>query len=86
MAVIFIMLDGVGLALPSIHNPVARAMRHLSQALGTPLADPLSIDQPLIYAKAIDATLGVPGLPQSGSGHAAIYGGVNAYVYKCRHQ
>ncbi len=86
MAVIFIMLDGVGLAPSSTHNPVARAMPHISQALGTPLGHPLDIDQPLLYAKGIDATLGVPGLPQSGSGHAAIYGGFNAAAFNGRHQ
>lgn len=40
---------------------------------------------PLLF-KPIDATLGVEGLPQSGTGHVALLAGVNAAVLHGRHQ
>ena len=36
--------------------------------------------------KPIDATLGVPGLPQSGTGHVALLAGFNAPAEHGRHQ
>jgi 2,3-bisphosphoglycerate-independent phosphoglycerate mutase len=86
MAVIFIMIDGVGLAPASPHNPVAHGLPQLARALGTSLTDTLHIDAPRLHARPVDATLGVVGLPQSGSGHSAIYGGFNASAFNGRHQ
>lgn len=86
MALIFIMIDGVGLAPPGAQNPVAQGFPLLSRALGMPLTDALDVALPSLVARPIDATLGMPGLPQSGSGHAAIYGGFNASALNGRHQ
>lgn len=86
MALIFVMMDGVGLAPPSAHNPVARGFARLAQTLGATLTDQLAVTRPALLARPIDATLGVPGLPQSGSGHSAIYGGFNAAAQNGRHQ
>lgn len=86
MALIFVMIDGVGLAPAGAENPVARGFPQLSRALGMPLTDALAVALPTVHAAPIDATLGMPGLPQSGSGHAAIYGGFNASALNGRHQ
>lgn len=86
MALVFVMVDGVGLAAPSDTNPVAAGFPRLSRLLGVPLAAGLDVRQPELLARAIDANLGVPGLPQSGSGHATIYGGFNAAARNGRHQ
>lgn len=86
MAVLFVLVDGVGLAPAGPSNPVAAGFVRLRQTLGAPLSAGLRVDRPGVYAASIDATLGVPGLPQSGSGHAAIYGGYNAAQAQGRHQ
>ncbi len=86
MAFIIVLIDGVGLAPAGNANPVASGMPQLAQVLGQPLTDALHIERADLLAKPIDATLGVPGLPQSGSGHAAIWGGFNAAQFNGRHQ
>jgi 2,3-bisphosphoglycerate-independent phosphoglycerate mutase len=86
MALILIMIDGVGLAPAGPHNPVAEGLPRLSRMLDALLTDTLRIETTALLAAPIDATLGVPGLPQSGSGHAAIYGGFNAAAVNGRHQ
>jgi 2,3-bisphosphoglycerate-independent phosphoglycerate mutase len=86
MAVIVVLIDGVGLAPAGSHNPVAAGFVRLRQFLGAPLTDALDVAMPTLIAKPIDATLGVPGLPQSGSGHVAIWGGYNAAALNGRHQ
>jgi hypothetical protein len=86
MALIFVLIDGVGLAPAAPHNPVVTSLPRLTRFLGVPLTDTLRIATPTLHAAPIDATLGMPGLPQSGSGHSAIYGGFNAAVFNGRHQ
>ncbi len=86
MALIFVMVDGVGLAPGGPHNPVASQMAALTGLLGAPVDAALHIDKPGLLARPIDATLGVDGRPQSGSGHTAIYGGYNAARANGRHQ
>ncbi|MEO7908987.1 MAG: metalloenzyme [Roseiflexaceae bacterium] len=103
MSLIFIFLDGVGLAPAGPDNPLASADTPALRAL---LGGPLTIEQargwesesrpqpafpsphPLasLLFKAIDATLGVDGLPQSGTGQTALLAGVNAAVLHGRHQ
>jgi 2,3-bisphosphoglycerate-independent phosphoglycerate mutase len=82
-SVIFVFLDGVGLGPADEGNPFwsadTPALRHL---LGGPLVDGVrpngrGADVPLL-CRGIDATLGVAGLPQSGSGQTALFTGVNA--------
>lgn len=86
MAILFVMVDGVGLAPAGDDNPVASEMQGLAAILGVALDERFRIVTPGIHAAPIDATLGVPGLPQSGSGHTAIYGGFNAAALNGRHQ
>lgn len=86
MAQIFVLMDGVGLAPAGPNNPVAGHMPRLEGLLGMSLTDKLEVIQPSLYAAPIDATLDVDGLPQSGTGHTAIYGGFNASAFNGRHQ
>ena len=108
MSLIFIFLDGVGLAPASPDNPLANADTPCLRAL---LGGPLTIEQatgmgdegwelelrphppspiphppPQLLFKPIDATLGVDGLPQSGTGQTALLAGVNAAELHGRHQ
>ena len=99
MSLIFIFIDGVGLAPAGPDNPLTGAdTPALRSLLGGPLTSearglrleasgqsPASSPQPLLF-KPIDATLGVPGLPQSGTGHTALLAGINAAVLHGRHQ
>src|SRR5215216_5796749 len=101
MSLIFIFIDGVGLAPAGPDNPLASADTPYLRAL---LGGPLTIEQardwglssdaqapspkpqaPILF-KAIDATLGVDGLPQSGTGQTALLAGVNAAELHGRHQ
>jgi len=86
MALIVVLVDGVGLAPVGPQNAVAAGFPLLTRFLGTSLADQLYVEMPQLLAKPIDATLGVVGLPQSGSGHTAIWGGFNAASFNGRHQ
>ena len=86
MALIFVMVDGVGLAEVGPHNPVASGMPRLASLLGVSIDAALDIQSARLLARPIDATLGVDGLPQSGSGHSTIYGGFNAAAFNGRHQ
>ena len=103
MSLIFIFLDGVGLAPAGPDNPLASADMPALRAL---LGGPLTIEQardgesssapqsPIpnpqspssVLFKAVDATLGVDGLPQSGTGQTALLAGVNAAALHGRHQ
>jgi 2,3-bisphosphoglycerate-independent phosphoglycerate mutase len=82
-SVIFVFLDGVGLGPADASNPFWSAdMPTLRQLLGGPLVDGVQAngreqDVPVL-CRGIDATLGMPGLPQSGSGQTALFTGVNA--------
>jgi 2,3-bisphosphoglycerate-independent phosphoglycerate mutase len=107
---IFIFIDGVGLAPAGPDNPIASAdMPALRVLLGGPLTielarewerrigewdshahsqSPIRSRQspvPVLF-KPIDATLGVDGLPQSGTGQTALLAGVNAAELHGRHQ
>lgn len=87
MAVIFFFLDGVGLAPAGPDNPLAAAPTPaLRRLLGGPLtAERVQRREGLLLA-AIDATLGLDGLPQSGTGHTALLTGENAAALHGRHQ
>jgi 2,3-bisphosphoglycerate-independent phosphoglycerate mutase len=82
-SVIFVFFDGIGLGPAVETNPFwSSEMPALRRLLGSPLVDGLVIDGrkngvPVLF-RGIDATLGVPGLPQSGSGQTALFTGVNA--------
>jgi len=86
MAFIIVLIDGVGLAPPTTANLVASGMPQFAHVLGQPLTNTLHVDRTDLLATPIDATLNMPGLPQSGSGHTAIWGGFNAAQFNGRHQ
>lgn len=75
---IFMFLDGVGLAEPVDSNPFATTpMPALQSLIGGPLVAGREIDEPGLLLKPIDATLGVAGLPQSATGQMALFTGIN---------
>ncbi len=81
--ILFIFLDGVGLAAQGPGNPLSQVdMPELHGLLDGPLVLPparavLGTGNGLTY-RALDACLGVPGLPQSATGQTALFTGVNA--------
>ncbi len=78
-AVLFIFLDGVGLGPADGNNPLAVApMPYLREWLGGPLVAGIAVDRPGLLLRPLDATLGVPGPPQSATGQTALFTGVNA--------
>jgi 2,3-bisphosphoglycerate-independent phosphoglycerate mutase len=87
MSIIFLFLDGVGLAPTTPDNPLAHAD---TPALHGLLGGPLTAEQAqagnTLLLKGIDATLGVDGLPQSGTGQTALLAGFNAAELHGRHQ
>lgn len=90
MSVLFLFLDGVGLgADDASSNPFARvATPALTSLLGRRLvAAPAAggIDGALALLVPVDATLGVPGLPQSATGQTTLLTGVNAAALAGRH-
>ena len=81
MAVIFLFIDGVGLGEEESQNPF---FRHPYRAFRAMAGErPFSRGSGEIYKnghlfKGIDATLGVEGLPQSGTGQTTLFTGINA--------
>ncbi len=73
MKVLFIFIDGVGLREPEVDNPV--------NTENCPFLYHLFAE----HAHAIDACLGVAGLPQSATGQTTIYTGLNASQHMGRH-
>jgi 2,3-bisphosphoglycerate-independent phosphoglycerate mutase len=84
VSVLFVFLDGVGLAPPGPDNPLSQVpMPHLHALLGGPLVlngagQGRSSAHEKVTLRALDACLGVPGLPQSATGQTALFTGVNA--------
>ena len=81
MSIIFLFIDGVGLGEATPYNPLfnERWKGFSSIAAGQQLtekAEPIQRENHLF--KAVDATLGIDGLPQSGTGQAALFSGENA--------
>lgn len=86
--VLFVFLDGVGLAAPEapdnpFHTTGTPALRSL-------LGASLDADLPVrtgtdLTVRQLDATLGVPGLPQSATGQTALLTGRNAALYMGGH-
>ncbi len=81
MAVIFLFIDGVGLGEESPVNPFTRneykgfSMMNGGGVLTKKAAE---IRSSRHVFKAVDATLGVEGLPQSGTGQTSLFTGKNA--------
>ncbi len=88
MRVLFVFLDGVGIGPPSLHNPLATQFwPALEQLAGShPWAAPFpDIDTDSHVVRAIDACLGIDGFPQSGTGQATLFTGVNCAEHVGRH-
>jgi hypothetical protein len=87
MALIFVFLDGVGLAPAGPRNPLSAAPApRLRALLGGPLTAEQIQARPELLLRPLDAALGVSGPPQSGTGHVALLAGVNAPALHGRHQ
>ena len=88
-AILFVFLDGVGLGTDDPErNPLAALSLPAFERLagGQAWTQPAhSIDRPDHVFRPIDATLGVEGLPQSGTGQATLFTGVNCARIAGRH-
>jgi len=73
MKVLFLFVDGVGLRAPAVDNPLNKEVCPTLCRL---------IER---HAKPIDACLGVEGLPQSATGQATMFTGVNCPAAVGRH-
>ncbi len=87
MPLLIVFLDGVGLgAADPAANPLVRTPTPtLHGLLGGPLVLRGVVDRPGVLLVPTDATLGVPGLPQSATGQTALLCGVNAPAIAGRH-
>lgn len=87
MSIIFVFIDGIGLTPAHAPNPFAlTAQPHLSRLLGGPLTSEQIGRHINATLTAIDATMGLTGLPQSGTGQTALFAGINAAQAVQRHQ
>lgn len=81
MSVIFLFIDGVGLGDEETHNPFTRnnyeAFTHMSDGQPFTRRAESFVNGKHLF-KSVDATLGVEGLPQSGTGQTALFTGENA--------
>ena len=81
-----VFVDGVGLAPASTANPFSAAtMPYLTRILGGPLTAESTQAGNEVLLRPIDACLGVDGLPQSATGQATLFTGVNAAAELGRH-
>ncbi|SHK03658.1 alkaline phosphatase family protein [Rhodothermus profundi] len=85
--VLFVFLDGVGLGPPHSHNPLATDWPGLAQlSRGQCWTCQAQFFHSARHVfRSLDATLGVPGLPQSGTGQTALLTGFNAPRIAGRH-
>ena len=84
--ILFVFVDGVGLAPASDDNPLSTVpMPAVARLLGGPLTSESVIDSPRLLLKGIDACLGVEGLPQSATGQMTLFTGVNGAELMGRH-
>lgn len=87
MAIVFVFIDGIGLAPAAADNPFSTTPQPFIEAL---IGGPLVIDRvgsyPAASLAALDACFGFPGLPQSGTGQTALFAGIDAVNAVQRHQ
>ncbi|MEY2846965.1 MAG: hypothetical protein RL076_2511, partial [Chloroflexota bacterium] len=87
MSIIFVFVDGIGLRQYSPDNPFATTPQpHIAALIGGPLLSEQIGRHPQALLNALDATMGWPGLPQSGTGQTALFAGINAAQLVERHQ
>lgn len=76
--ILFLFVDGVGLAPAGPHNPLSTLPTPALRALlGGPLTSEAAQERPGLLLRPLDAGLGVAGLPQSATGQTALFAGVN---------
>lgn len=81
MATLFLFIDGVGLGDEEDHNPFIARTYDAFQSMtgGQPFSKAAgNLENGEHLFRGIDATLGVEGLPQSGTGQTALFTGRNA--------
>ncbi|NEQ51459.1 MAG: hypothetical protein F6K11_15175 [Leptolyngbya sp. SIO3F4] len=85
---ILLFLDGLGLGTVGPHNPLSNpnSMPYVQSLCGMPLLAEAYVQRSNFLLKPIDATLGVPGLPQSATGQTTLYTGHNAAKFRGKHQ
>ncbi|MEM8612216.1 MAG: alkaline phosphatase family protein [Cyanobacteria bacterium P01_H01_bin.105] len=85
---ILLFLDGLGLGTAGPHNPLANpaTMPYWQSLCGQRLLAGARAQRPNLLFKPVDATLGVPGLPQSATGQTTLYTGHNAAKFRGQHQ
>jgi hypothetical protein len=84
--ILVVFVDGVGIAPDRPGNPfVDRPLAGFRRLVGGSLAQGCERVEPARVVAAVDATLGVDGLPQSGTGQTTLFTGVNAARALGRH-
>lgn len=82
---LLVFADGVGLGAEAADNPFTTVAPALAGLLGGPLTRERLQRRPGLVLAALDAVLGVPGLPQSGTGQTTLFTGVDAQGRLGRH-
>lgn len=84
MKILFIFIDGLGIGTnDKFQNPCAQSQIKLfNNFISDTYPKALPFDG---FVKPIDCSMGVPGLPQSATGQAALYTGINASKILNRH-
>ncbi len=88
MSVFFLFIDGVGVGSKSDHNPLAdrglKSFSHFTEGDGLHSGIAPVLKNSKLYLP-LDANLDVEGLPQSGTGQASLFSGVNASKIAGKH-
>jgi 2,3-bisphosphoglycerate-independent phosphoglycerate mutase len=82
---LLVFADGVGLGAEVDENPFVGAAPELAALLGGPMTRERVQHGEGLVLEPLDAVLGVPGLPQSGTGQTTLFTGVNAQERLGRH-
>ncbi len=88
MSVVFVFIDGMGVGERAPENPLSNngwdSFSPYTDSAGLDASCKTHYKNSLLY-KPIDATLGVAGLPQSGTGQTTLFSGVNASKIAGKH-
>jgi hypothetical protein len=84
--ILLLFVDGIGLAPARATNPLSTVdMPSVRGLLGGPLTLESRTSRPSLVLEPLDASRGVPGLPQSGTGQTALFTGENGAVVLGHH-